>query len=183
MNTVSSLLKFILLLSSPVLLYACTSERDKAVQQITVQEQLLLADTVKVIDPEKGAAMMAAYADFVKRFPGDSLCPDYLFKAADIAQGLHHDKLALGYYTQLVDSYPSSRKSAAALFMKGFVFQNGIGDDASAKAAYAEFVKRFPDHPLVPSANAALEQLNTGMTDEELVRMFMQRESQQDSAQ
>lgn len=163
--------------------YSCTSDREKAIERITIQEQALLTDTVKVLNPEKGAAMMAAYADFVKQFPGDSLCPDYLFKAADIAQGLHHDKLALGYYTLLVDSYPSSKKSAAALFMKGFVFQNGLGDDAAAKAAYSEFIKLFPDHPLVPSANAALDQLNSGMTDEELVRMFMQREAQQDSAQ
>ena len=159
-----------------ILFYSCTSEREKSIERLTVQEQSLLSDTVKVIDPQKGAAMLKAYADFVRQFPGDSLNPEYLFKAADIAQGLSHDKLALEYYTMLVDSYPSSKKVAAALFMKGFVFQNSLNDKLAARVAYQEFITRFPQHALAPSAQAALDQLNSGMSDEELVRFFMARE-------
>lgn len=159
-----------------VLLFSCTSEREKAITEITDQEKLLFTDSTKAMDPDKASKMLKSYADFVQKFPTDSLNPDYLFKAADIAQGLNHEKLALQYYTQIVDSYPDSRKAASALFMKAFVCQNSGVENEAAKKYYSEFIARYPNHPLLASAQAALDQLNSGLSDEELVKMFIERE-------
>ena len=64
--------------------------------------------------------------------------------------------------------------------MQGFVAETGLNDDELAKKKYTAFIEKYPMHDLAPSAQATLEQLNLGLTDEELIRMF---EARQDSSE
>jgi hypothetical protein len=63
--------------------------------------------------------------------------------------------------------------------MQAFLYETVLNDKEKAKAKYEEFIKSYPQHPLVSSAKASFDQINSGMSDEQLIKMFEQK---QDSA-
>lgn len=170
---------FFLLLGT---LCACNSPREEAVERIKLLEQQLRADSSFVPSEEKAAAMMQAYMDFADTYPADSMTPDCLFRAADLAQGIHHEPVAVRLYERIVKEYPTSSRAAAALFMEAFVLDYNLGEKDKAKRKYAEFIASYPTHALTASAKASLEQLNLGLTDEELIRRFEQNQNSIDSS-
>lgn len=88
--------------------------------------------------------MVSVYESFAQQFPDDTLSPEFLFRAADLAQGVGHDQMALQFYRTLRDSFPDYRKRAAVLFMMGFVYQNNLGDTSHARESYTEFLENTP---------------------------------------
>ena len=168
-------LKFSALVSFLAFL-SCTSPREKAVTAIEKAEQSLFTDSSAVPDVEKALSLYTLYTGFAEQYKQDTLAPEYLFRAADLAQGIRHFRLALNCYDELLKFHPESRKSAAALFMEGFVLQEGLHQPDSAKMKYELFLQKYPDHVLASSAMGMLEQLRSGLTDEELIRSFEQKQ-------
>lgn len=157
---------------------ACRSEREKKLDALQKLEQTLLQDSTGMPSMEKAMGVIAAYTDYVHQFPADSLAPEFLFRAADLAQGIRHDSMAIGFYHQILDSFPEYAKRPVALFMLGFLYQEYQHQPEIAKGYYHEFLSQYPTHPMAPSAEGALQQLESGMSDEELIRLF---EARQDS--
>jgi outer membrane protein assembly factor BamD (BamD/ComL family) len=168
-----------LLLIPVAFLFACAPARQKAVDDISRLEQELRSDSSMVPDEAKAAAVLSAYDRFVSTYPQDSMVPEYLFRAADLAQGIRHESMAVAFYDRIVREYGNSARAAAALFMEAFVLDYHMGQKDKAKEKYKEFIGRYPQHPLASSAKASVDQIEMGMSDEEMVRMFEQR---QDSA-
>lgn len=158
--------------------FSCSSPREEALERIAQLEQELKSDSSLSPSADKASAMMKAYTEFADTYPSDSLSSEYLFRAADLAQGIHHEQAAVRMYERIRKDYPASKRAAAALFMEAFVLDYNLGEKDKAKRKYAEFIAAYPDHALTPSAKASLDQLNLGLTDEELVRMW---EKNQDS--
>jgi TolA-binding protein len=100
---------------------------------------------------------------------------EFLFRAGDLAQGIGNNSLSQECYSSIISSYAGSSKAPAAMFMKAFVTDQRLGDKEGAKRLYQEFLEKYPDHTLAVSAKATIDQLNSGLTDEELVKMFEQR--------
>ena len=165
-----------------VVLLACKSGRQQELDQIRGMEQALKNDTADTPDINKAVALVGLYDEFVTAHPDDSMSSEYLFRAADISQGVHHDSLAVAYYQRICTNYPTSRKAAASLFMMAFVYQNNLSDNDKAKAAYTDFLGKYPEHQLAASAQGALQQLEMGLSDEELIRMFQQKQDSLDTA-
>lgn len=135
-------------------------------------EKDLFGDTAMMPDVQKAGAMIELYKDFAGRFPDDSLSPELLFKAADIASGFNREREAISMFEQIEKRYPDSRKASISLFMEGFVYENRLRDNVQAEAKYEEFLRRYPQHQLASSAKASLEQLRLGLTTEDLIRLF-----------
>lgn len=154
---------------------ACTSEHDRLIRSIDEKEEALKADTSLVPSEAKAAEIIRLYERFDSLFPADTLVPEYLFRAADLAQGFRHEQLALKWYARICKDFPDSRKAGAALFMTAFLYDYNLGEKEKAKSVYTAFLEKYPQHPLAPSAKASLEQLNLGLSDEELVKLFQQR--------
>jgi outer membrane protein assembly factor BamD (BamD/ComL family) len=152
-------MKRILLYSLCLFTFACT----------------LKADSTMMPSDSKMAGMIRLYERFDSLYPKDTLVPEYLFKAADLAQGFHHEQLAFKYFDRILTDFPQSRKAAAALFMKAFLYDYNLGDKEQAKLLYSEFLEKYPGHQLAASAQASLDQLNAGLSDEEMVKLFQQR--------
>jgi tetratricopeptide (TPR) repeat protein len=171
-------MKKILLFLFVFSLLACSSPREEAVNEIARLESELKSDSSFTPSEDKAAAMMKAYMDFAVAYPTDSSSPEYLFRAADLAQGIHHESVAVRLYEQIRKDYPSYSKAAACLFMEAFVLDYNLGEKDKAKQKYAEFIAAYPDHSLTASAKASLDQLNLGLTDEELVRSWEEKQMQ-----
>ncbi len=68
-------------------------------------------------------------------------------------------KSAIGQYEFLRQEYPGSRYRVDALFTIGQIYKDDLDDAAQAKAAFQEFVKRYPRSEQVADARAALREL------------------------
>lgn len=65
----------------------------------------------------------------------------------------------LDLYRQLVTKFPKERVSEQAAFMIGFTYAEEVGDSASARAAFEEFIRVHPKSDLVSSAKWMLENM------------------------
>ena len=136
---------------------------------------MLFNDSTKMLDPRVANETLMGYEKFVNTFPDDSSSPGYLYKAADLAQGMKKSKEAIGFYKEFISKYPQHTKVASSYFLMAFVYDNELHNKDSAKYFYKEFLEKYPNHQLAPSAKASLDQIEMGLTDEELVRMFEAR--------
>lgn len=158
---------------------SCTNERTRLATDITKGEQQLFADSSRSLNTQVAENVLNSYLAFAAKFPEDTMTPEYLFRSADLANGLHHSSQSLELFARVCSKYPEHRKAAAALFMQAFISETVLQDKEKAKKLYGEFLQKYPSHQLSVSAKASLDQLNSGMSDEELIRMF---ESRQDSS-
>jgi len=150
----------------------CTSDKQKQIDQISKAEMELMKDTSLMVDPEKGKVMKDLYLKFADQYSTDTMSAGYLFKAADLSNGLRDPKSTVEILDRLLVKYPTHPKCASALFLQAFIYDTELKLADSAKVKYKEFVQRFPNDPLASSAQATFEQLESGISDEELVKQF-----------
>ena len=167
--------KNLLILSVLLFIFSCKSEKEKLVQEIKSGEEKLFNDSTKMLDPAVAGTELVAYQKFVSTYPEDTASPNYLFKAADLATGLRKSREAVRLYREFISKYPTHPKNATSYFLLAFVYDNDIRQKDSAKIFYREFLEKYPTHQLAPSAKASLDQIEMGLTDEQLVKMFEAR--------
>ncbi len=157
---------------------ACQNPKEKLADKIKFQENILFSDSMRTLNDSLALATLELYSSYANQFPEDSISVEYLFKSADLALGVKKAPRALESLELLIQRYPQSSKASSALFMQAFIHETAIQDKEGAKTLFSQFMQKYPDHPLYNSAKASFDQLNAGMSDEELIRMF---ESKQDS--
>jgi tetratricopeptide (TPR) repeat protein len=109
-------------------------------------------------------------------FPKSESTPEYLFKAAEVAKSLRTFPKSLSLYDWIIDGYPAYEKTATALFLKGFIIENNLGDEEKAREVYNEFLQKYPDHELADDIAFLIE--NLGKSDEEILELIEQRSQQ-----
>lgn len=157
------------------MMFSCKSEKEKLTEQIRSNEEKLFNDSTKMLDPRVATAELNAYEKYVSEFPEDTASSGYLFKAADLAHGMRKSHDAVRLYKDFIARYPNHPKAAASHFLLAFVYDNDMHQKDSAKIFYREFLEKYPTHQLAPSAKASLDQIEMGLSDEELVKMFESR--------
>ena len=167
--------KLLIALFSVSIFLSCQSEKEKLTTKIKENESRLFNDSTKMLDPAIANHTLADYEKFASTFPDDTAAAGYLFKAADLAHGMKKSRDAVRLYKNFIERYPNHPKAAASYFLMAFVYDNDLNQKDSAKIFYKEFLEKFPNHQLAPSAKASLDQIEMGLTDEELVRMFEAR--------
>jgi TolA-binding protein len=157
---------------------SCKPGKEKLVESISANEQKLFNDSTKMLNDSTATEVLKEYKEFAEKYPDDTLAPAYLFKAGDLSNGMRRYKEAIDLFAQFLKKYPDHRKASVSLFMQAFIYDNNLRDVEKAKMLYSEFLQKHPDHPLAASAKASLQQLNMGLTDEQLIKLF---EAKQDS--
>ena len=165
-------MRIISILLLVVLLASCQSKKDKLVEDIKAGEAKLFSDSLKMLNPKIAADVYSKYLEYADTYKDDTTSANYLFKAADLANGIQKPQESVKLYERLRTTYPDYRRTAAALFMEGFLNETALMDKEKAKILYKEFTEKYPNHQLTPSAQASLDQLNANLTDEELIRKF-----------
>jgi len=129
------------------------------------------------IDPDntginKPAAMkfVDACEAYALGYPNNPTTPDNLFKSAEVAKSLRTFTKSLSLYDWIIEKYPNYEKAPTALFLKGFIIENNVGDDAKAREIYDTFLAKYPQHDLADDVQFLIE--NIGKTDEEILEMI-----------
>ena len=153
---------------------SCTSHQEKSNQRIEALEKELFGDSaMKFVDKTKARALIEAYIDHSKEFSEDKKTAEYIFKAAELANGIHLPVEALEYYNLVCEKYPASEKAPISLFLQGFLYENQLKNFEKAKTFYNAFLQKYPKHALVKDVQFSLAHL--GMSDEELIKMFEEK--------
>lgn len=148
---------------------SCVRPQQKMQAQITDMEKVLFKDATQIPDPVAADSMIKMYLSYADQFQDDTLSPEYLFRAGDIANGIGKHKDALGYFGK-VQRYPNYKKMPTALFLQGFISENYLSDMDAARRYYEKFLKQFPNHKLANDVKNSLN--NLGKTPEQLIQEF-----------
>ena len=159
---------FVLLLLAAVM-FSCGEKM--SVEKINELESKVFAKGA-VLTAENVMQLVDAYVLFAEQNPNDQQTPDFLFKALDVAVGVNAEgpQKALDIANILIEKYPDFEMTPMAMFIKGFVYENMIGDLQNAEMTYRQFIERYPNNPMVEDVKSTLE--NLGLTPEELIRKF-----------
>ena len=161
--------KIFVLLSLALMLLSCGEKM--SVEKINELESKVFAKDA-VLSSENVIQLVDAYLLFAKQNPNDQQTPEFLFKALDVAVGVNADgpQKAIDIADVLIEKYPDFEMTPMALFIKGFVYENMIGDLQNAEMTYRQFIEKYPNNPMVEDVKSTLE--NLGLTPEELIRKF-----------
>ena len=109
--------------------------------------------------------VIAAYRRVYYGSPASSKADPSVVAVAELltemGRRLNDDKAlhaAIGQYKFLRREYPGSRDRFDALFSIGQIYQDDLKDQAQAKLAFEEFLRRYPHHHLADEARKALSE-------------------------
>ena len=96
-----------------------------------------------VKDASRQDDAMAAFQNFVKKYPDSTYQPNanYWLGQLNYNKGKKDD--AAFYFASVVKNYPKSPKAPDAMFKVGVIMQDK-GDTAKAKAVYQQVINKFP---------------------------------------
>ena len=127
-------------------------------------------DTTKINTFVKNAETLA------ERFPQDSLAPLYLFRAAELRHASGKWADAIDLWGTVDTKFKNYQRSPEALFMQGFVSENDLQNREQAIRFYEVFLAKYPQHPMADDARVLIENLKTGISDQELIEQFEQQQ-------
>jgi len=164
-----SILKCFAFATMVAIIASCHSPRQESLEKINEMESVAFSES-GLINAEYVDELIQAYQEFANEFPEDSLAPDYLFKAGDVAMHTNRSNKAILVYERIINEYSNYRKAPEALFLKGYVYENNLGRLDKAEEIYREFLEKYPDNEFADDAEVSLRYL--GKTPEELIEIF-----------
>lgn len=146
-------------------------------EKIERQEKQLTQGVAEEEQDEVVESLLEDYMAFVEQNPGDSLTSLYRFRSADIMMNRNMPVKALEQLDIIMNRHPDFPKRADALFLKGYILENSLGELGRAKEVYHRFLETYPEHAFADDVEVSLEHL--GRSPEDLVRMFEKKADNQ----
>lgn len=153
---------------STFMLFSCGQNRKADFEKVANLEKKYGATVYS--DFAKAKELIAAYDEFVKKYPKDTVSARFLFEAGRLSMNTNQGKDAVKYFDKVITDFPDYKKKPDCMFLKGFVYDELLKDLAKAKEAYLAFVAKYPSHELVDDAKASID--NLGKTPEQLIKEF-----------
>ena len=157
--------KITLFTLAALLMVACGPSREERINQIEDFEDSIFESAIAA-DPETADQLTALYVSFADKYPNDSLSPEYLMKAAEMQGNVLHSDHAVALFDRVINDYPDFEEVPMCYFLKG----NALELDSKieeAKAAYEEFLAKYPDHYMADQTRIMLPRI--GMSPEEML--------------
>ena len=142
---------------------------EERVADIEKNTTLLFKDSLEFNAPY-AEALLHAYEEYIKHHSFEAISKLYQFKAGELAKALNRPHDAIKYFNDLLDRDPDHEKAPVALFYKAVIIGDMLHEDELAKTTYQEFIDKYPEHPLVESAQQSITL--QGKTLEEIVAGF-----------
>ena len=165
----------LLILALAAALASCGSSNEKDAAEIKTAEDTLFSSSEGFIDKAKALELVDLYVDYANSYPDDSMAVEYLFKSAEFCLNLGEGQRAITLYDRVIQEYPDFRKVPECLFLKGYVYENYLGDLDNAKAIYLEFIEKYPDNEFADDAEISIQ--NLGKSPEELIKQFEEQQA------
>lgn len=151
---------------------ACTPAIENDAAAIKTAEDELFASEDGFVDKAKILTLVDLYVDYADNYPDDSMAVENLFKGAEFCLNLGEGQRSIDLYNRVMNEYPDFWKVPECMFLKGYVYENYLGDLDMAKAIYTQFLETYPDNEFADDAEISIR--NLGKTPEELIQQFEQ---------
>ncbi len=167
------------LISIPVflltaLLLSCQQQKpgqkEQALAKIDSLENIISSDPDVIKNLKPANELIKQMEEYAKSFPQDSLAPEMLVKAGEIARGLGKYDKATGLLQTVWTKYGEHRLAPPALFLQAFTYDNDLRDSSLAVRYYKEFLERYPDHEMAGQVQQLVSVV--GKSPDELIRTF-----------
>jgi len=152
-----------------------TSKKKAESVNLTKEElQSIIKNTEKEVfdvPPEKiNQSKVKFLASYYVKYAayGDSLAPEYLYKAAGIYMNTHEPVKAIKALDEIINKYPSYNKTENCYFLRGFVYDDKLKDTANARKYYKEYLIKYPNGDFSKDTKLLLE--NMGKSNEEIFK-------------
>ena len=149
-------------------------ERQTMISQIDSINKNMFDKKNLEIDKKLAFKGIAAYQDFVKKYPSDSLSAEYLFRMADLQRAVGDNSKAIQSLADICKSYPNYKKIPDCLFLQGYYYQEFFNDTNSAKILFQQLIAKYPAHAFVDDAKALMGMF--GKSEEEIIKGFEKNE-------
>ena len=106
----------------------------------------------------KQQASIAAFQDFLTKYPGSTLAPNAYYRMGAAYYGLKDYKNAVNSYLTAASKYPASGIAPSALLGAAISYQES-GDVDDAKKTLKQIIMNYPDNPIAPRAKKRLDSL------------------------
>ena len=150
--------------------YSSTVPVDTFIRNVGLQ---IYTDSTATINEIVARQYVDACEAYALVHHGSDQSAEYLHKASEMARTTRSIPKALSIYDWLLRAYPNHKRSAQALFLKGFTYDNDLKDFETAKVVYTEFLEKYPNDEFAPSARFLLE--NIGKSDDELLEALQKK--------
>jgi len=175
------------------LLVSCESPEEKAAEKakqdsLAVVQQYLkykmaVDSAEKVMSADKTYNMknamgtLKAYNDFVQKYPNDTLTAEYLFRAADLAQGAKQYTQAVNYLETIIENHKDYPKSDVACFMAAYTYDTYLEDvnhgGDRAKQLYQFVIDNYPNSTWAEQAKVLITYV--GVSDEVMINEIIKK--------
>ncbi len=135
-------------------------------------DERLLEKGRKLEQKQKFKEALAQYEKMVKQFPSSPKVPQAMYSMGNVYMyGLQDYPKAVETFTKITETYSDTMKVAAqAQFLIGFVYNNFAPDTAKARAAYVQFLQKYPKHELASSVKWELEHLGKDINNDPMFK-------------
>ena len=157
---------------------ACNNQPSKedSIEKINKLESQVFAQKTAIVNMELANSLVKEYELFAESFKGDSLAPNYLFKAGEILMNIKSSEQAIMCFGKIVKEYPKYGKVGDCVFLQAFIYETQLNNIDQAKGFYEKFLKDYPNHQLADDAKASID--NLGKSLEDIVKGFEEKAAQ-----
>ncbi|MFN8153182.1 MAG: tetratricopeptide repeat protein [Bacteroidia bacterium] len=140
-------------------LAGCVRPQEKLQKDIEAAEKEMSMSADAQPSFDRADSLIKLYLNYSDQYKDDTLSPVYMFKAGDLC-------MKTGRYQQAIDlfgyiqRYKGFRHLGDALFLRGFIYDSQLGDTASARKCYQEFLAAYPGHEFADDAHHLIENLD-----------------------
>ena len=146
---------------------------------LTLEDGIL--DSSLVASPQQSQDLLLKSAAFANDFPNEARAARSLMMTVRAAQGLQEWRVAVEYLDRIIENYPHFEGREQCYYLKGFLLDHHVQDRHQALAAYNVYLEKYPNS--VQAAQIQERMGSMGLSDEELIRLFEEKNQQlEDSA-
>lgn len=153
----------------PVVVADCESLKINALKY----DSLLLSS--EVLDFQLASQGIEVFYNFSSVCIEDSLAPEFLMKAGQVAQAIKNYKKAEEMYQKCTAGFHKYKNRPAALFLLARLYDEPsmLNKEEDAGRIYAQIIMEYPNTPYANDAKVCAG--NLGKTDEQLVHEFLKK--------
>jgi len=131
-------------------------------EHINQKKAELVNDESREMDTAAAQEMLQLLQAYIDSFPNDTLVPEALFYAGDVAQGLGDYWGGVKFLNRLYRTYPESKRAPEAVLLQAFILDEHLNQKNLAAKSYEDFIERFPNHARAREVRGMMLLLNEG---------------------